>query len=183
MVGDASTHGSFETFVATVLRGGVLTVSDRTTMETELAWAASGASLRMGWEGDLVYNDGQGDSQTATLGGYARYESPWVSSSFPAADELVITQGNNQLVLDFASGTRTERIIAAATTSAPTAAPTTPVTQVAEPTAEAGGISDGTTVIIILCVVIALQCALGIGYVYSHSPGTEPRVATNPNSK
>jgi hypothetical protein len=192
VVGDASTHGSFEEFVTIVLRGGVLTVADRTTMVTELSWAASGTSLRMGWESDLVYNDGQGDTQTATLDGYARYENPWVSSEFPAADELVITQGSRQLVLDFTTGTRTERTTTSGpttpepTATEPTTADTTPLPQTASPPPPTSSWTSGSAdseegdsalpswAIIVLAAVpsILVLAAICVGLV--HRPSGQP---------
>lgn len=44
-------------FVTTVVLGGVLNVTDRTTMETELTWTASGKTLRMAaWAGTAIWS-------------------------------------------------------------------------------------------------------------------------------
>jgi hypothetical protein len=109
---------------------------------------------------------------------YARYENPWVSSDFPAADELVITQGNNQLVLDFAAGTRSERVITADTTPLPPTAETTAASPPPPPTSSwSAGSADSdddsalpTWAIITITVVgILVLAAICVGLV-THGP-------------
>lgn len=89
-LGRRETDGGFSDFIARIRGASVSFDNGRVAYRSP-----SQGILEFGWNGPLLQN-----GQPVALGGYPRYESPWVSADFPA-ETVSFRQATHALALDW----------------------------------------------------------------------------------
>ena len=113
VVGDKSTHGTFDNFTETVLKPAILSYTPDDTMVATLTWPPSGRSwggleLKMGWDGAMTSSTSEGATDVP-LASHMRYDNPYVQGggvAFPLRGAVSFQLDGKKLELDFDQGTR-----------------------------------------------------------------------------